>query len=58
MNTDLAEDAYELLDALVLHLSELEEDSIEGVELLGRVIAMRTDLMDGLGMFDEPDPDK
>ena len=42
----------------MLHLSELEEDTIGGVELLGRVIALRTDLMDELGMFEEPHPDK
>ena len=53
MNADLAEDAYELLDELVLHLSELEDERPESVDLLGRVIAMRTDFMDDLGMFEE-----
>ena len=58
MIADLAEETYELLDALVLHLSEFEDERPESVELLGRVIALRTDLMDELGMFEESHPEK
>lgn len=53
MNADLAEETYEVLDALVLYLSELEDPRTEGLDLLGRVIAVRTDLMEELGMFED-----
>ena len=52
----MTEDTYDLLDELVLYLSELDDDSTEGIDLLGRVISLRTDLMDELGMFEHPGP--
>ena len=53
MNAGLAEETYEVLDALVLYLSGLEDRSSDRLDLLGRVIAVRTDLMEELGMFEE-----